>query len=101
MNSEIYLFILNHRTCFGDCLLNCKISLQGPQICFHLVKVTISIHYLLQEGLRRAWKQLVDYCLRRSLFPGPTESPRARWIFLLAERSVIICFIISLYAYCE
>ena len=43
----------------------------------------------IQEGL-----ETVHYCPRGS---------RARWIFLFAEGSVIICFItgILLYAYCE
>ena len=54
----------------------------------------------LAWGTQGAWKQLAIAWGKakgnNQLFLGP----RARWIFLLAEGSAIICFIISLYAYC-
>ena len=39
--------------------------------------------------------------INSQLFSGPTESLELDGFFLLTEGSVIICFIISLYAYCE
>ena len=47
----------------------------------------------IQEGLEKLTITLGFALGNSQLFPGPTESREQRWIFLLAEGSVIICLL--------